>query len=241
MDRKSTIENIRSFLDEAKRKKIQQIGFADHDMYLEELDFDLIKEIGEEYPELQIRIGLEVDYREEREDEIAAMLAAYSYDYVIGSVHQLGGWFFDYPEEEAAHNRQDSDILYQRYFSAIEKAARSGLFDIIGHFDLIKIFNIRPKTDVKLLAFHALEAVRDHGLVLELNTNGRYKPVKEFYPEPKLIDLINKMGIPFTLGSDAHEAGAVGRDLQEAAEMLKSFGVKDIIGFKGRKKYKLHL
>jgi len=232
LDRKATKENIIHFLAEAKKNDIKQIGFADHDMYWEELNLNLIGEAALDYPELEVRVGLEVDYREGDEEKIAARIASYPFDYVIGSVHQIGGWFFDFPEEEINHLLQESDALYAQYFSCVEKAAASGLFHIIGHFDLIKLFKIRPRTDVRILAARALEAVKDYHLAVEINTNGRYKPVGEFYPEFKLIELMHKMEIPFTLGSDAHEPKVVGRDIAEACELLRSIGIRQVRGFK---------
>lgn len=236
LDRKATRENIQSYLDQAVRMKINQIGFADHDYYWDELDLDLIREVSREYPGLEVRIGLELEYREGQEERIWQLIESYPFDYVIGSVHEIEGWAFDFSSEQDRHYAQDSDNLYKNYFKAIEKAACSGLFSIIGHFDLIKIFGVRPHTDVRILAANALEAVKDNGLVLELNTNGRYKPVREFYPETKIIEMAKEMGIPFTLGSDAHEAGNVGRDIREACALLKSLGVKELMGFtNGRK------
>ena len=234
LDREATKSNIRAFLKQAKNKNLKQIGFADHDMYWEKLKLNLLREIALEYPELQVRVGLEVDYQEGRENQISKMLTDFPFDYVIGSVHQLGGWFFDYPEEETNHRQWEPDDLYSAYFKLVEKAAASGLFNIIGHFDLIKIFNVRPKTDVRILAARALEAVKDCRLAIEINTNGRYKPVQEYYPEQKLIELIGKMEIPFTLGSDAHEAAVVGRDIQEACQILKTLGVQEIVSFTRR-------
>lgn len=233
-DREATRETIRGFLDEAKRKNLTRIGFADHDMYWNDLNFDLIRETATEYPGLEVRVGLEVDYREENEDIIRSMIAHYDFDYIIGSVHEINGWFFDYPEEEEEHLRRNADDLYRGYFSLVEKAAVSGLFNIIGHFDLVKLFGIRPLSDVRILAAPALEAVKKNGLAIEINTNGRYKPVNEFYPEFKLVAMIQQMGIPFTLGSDAHEAGNVGRDLNEAIGQLKSAGVSELTAYTRR-------
>lgn len=241
MDRSATRENIRSYLDQAKIKKIRQIGFADHDLYWDELDLPLIREVALEYPDLEVRVGLEVEYSRAKDHAIQQMVKSYEFDYIIGSVHEIGGWAFDYPTEEQEHFKKDSDELYKDYFSLVEKAACSGLFSVIGHFDLIKIFNVRPKTDVRILAARTLEAIKDNGLVVEINTNGRYKPVKEFYPELKLIEEMKKMEIPFTLGSDAHEAGVVGRDLWEMCELLKSLEVKEIKGFKSKQQESFYL
>lgn len=235
LDREATRDNIRSYLDEARRKKLSRIGFADHDMYWNELNFDLIRDTAEEYPDLEVRVGLEVDYREENEDIIRRMIAQYPFDYIIGSVHEIKGWFFDYPEEEEEHLRRNADDLYRDYYSLVEKAAVSGLFNIIGHLDLVKLFGIRPLTDARILALPALEAIRKNNLAVEINTNGRYKPVNEFYPELKLMEMIVQMGIPFTLGSDAHEPANVGRDLPEALRMLKLLGVDALTGFTRRR------
>ncbi|KUO65642.1 MAG: histidinol phosphate phosphatase [Gracilibacter sp. BRH_c7a] len=232
MDRLATRENIRDYLEQARISKIRQIGFADHDLYWDQLDLPLIREVASEYPDLQVRVGLEAEYSVGQEYSLSQMIKSFEFDYIIGSVHEIGDWAFDYPSEERAHFQQDSDELYSKYFALVEKAACSGLFSIVGHFDLIKIFNARPKTDVRILAARALEAIKDNGLVVEINTNGRYKPVNEFYPEIKLLEEMKKMEIPFTLGSDAHEAKVVGRDLWEARGILKTLGVKELIGFK---------
>ncbi len=235
-DREATEENISSFLRVAQKEGIRQIGFSDHDLYWEDLDFDLIREAALKHPEIQVRVGLEVDYQEGEERRIADMIASYPFDYIIGSVHEIGGWFFDFPEEEKTHLMKDSDQLYSQYFYHVEKSAVSGLFDVVGHFDLIKLFGVRPKTDVRILAARALEAIKDHQLAVEINTNGRYKPVKEFYPEYKLIELIHRMEIPFTLGSDAHEAAVVGRDIPEACHLLHKIGVKNVSGYQLRQR-----
>ena len=236
LDRQATEENIRSYLDQARKARIIQIGFTDHDIFWEELNLPLIREVSSDYPDLQVRIGLEVEYKAANEANIRSLTESFAFDYIIGSVHEIGNWAFDYPTEEENHYRQDSDEIYRDYFSLVEKAACSGLFDIIGHYDLIKIFGVRPRTDVRDLASRSLEAIKEHGLTVEINTNGRYKPVKEFYPEIKLIEQMIRMEIPLTLGSDAHEAGIVGRDLWEVCGLLKSMGIKEITGFKAKGK-----
>lgn len=235
-DRPATAENIRDYLNQARKMGLKEIGFADHDYYYEDLNLPLIREVAKEYPELKVRIGLEVDYRPEEEGKIKELLARFPLDYVIGSVHEMNGWIFDMPGQEGAHRERDADKMYQEYFSWIEMAAASGLFTTIGHFDLIKIFGVRPKTDVLKLAAPALTRIQENGLVLELNTAGRYKPVGEFYPEVKLIEEIKRRGIPMTLGSDAHQAAFVGRDLEEASLLLARLGITQLVGFNQREK-----
>ncbi|HVJ48169.1 histidinol-phosphatase HisJ family protein [Desulfitobacterium sp.] len=240
-DRPANRENIQDYLEAARRAGLQEIGFSDHDMYLEDLNLPLIREVAEEYPDLKVRVGLEVDYRAEDEAKIQTLLQTFPFDYVIGSVHEIKNWLFDYPDQAPKHREVDPDQLYLEYFSLVEKAARSQLFTTIGHFDLIKIFGVRPRTDVRELAANALQAIVENGLVAELNTAGRYKPVGEFYPERKLIQEMVNRGIEFTLGSDAHEAQYVGRDLSEATHLLQACGVKRLIRFEQKKRLTLPL
>ena len=234
-DRPATKDNIRAYLDQAVRKGLKEIGFADHDLYWEDLRLELFKEVAPEYPELAVRVGLEVDYRLQDESKIRALLNSFPFDFVIGSVHEIEGRAFDLPGEEKIHRDKDADTLYREYFTLVAQAARSKLFTTIGHFDLIKIFGVRPHTDILILAAEALTAVRENDCALEINTNGRYKPIGEFYPEKRLVEEIQRRGIAITLGSDAHQPEVVGRDLDEVVEELKLAGVKEIVGFKGRK------
>jgi histidinol-phosphatase (PHP family) len=230
-DREANRDNIRAFLDEASRRGLKEIGFADHDYYFEHMNLPLIREVAEDYPHLAVRIGLEAEYRPDEEGRIKHLLDQFPFDFVLGSIHEINGWAFDIPEEEHLHRKKDADELYRGYFEVVTRAARSGLFTTIGHFDLIKIFGVRPRTDILVLADEALTAVADYGLVLEVNTNGRYKPVQEFYPERRLMEEIQRRGIDFTLGSDAHCAGVVGRDIDEASRLLRQIGVHSVIGF----------
>ena len=230
-DREANQENIRAFLDVASRRGLKEIGFADHDYYWDQMNFPLIREVAKDYPQLNVRIGLEAEYRPDEEGRIKHQLEQFPFDFVIGSVHEINGWAFDMPGEEPKHWQIDADELYRGYFEIVTRAASSGLFTTIGHFDLIKIFGVRPKTDILALADEALTTVAERGLVLEVNTNGRYKPVQEFYPEQRLREEIKRRGIDFTLGSDAHSAEVVGRDLDEAMKLLSQIGVHSVIGF----------
>lgn len=240
-DREANRENIRAFLDEASRRGLKEIGFADHDYYWEQMNFPMIREVAKEYPGLAVRIGLEAEYRPHEEGRIKQLLEQFPFDFVIGSVHEFDGWIFDILEEEPMHHTKDADEFYGRYFEVVNLAAKSGLFTTIGHFDLIKLFGVRPSKDILELADEALTTVAERGLVLEVNTNGRYKPVAEFYPERRLLEEIMRRGIEFTLGSDAHCAKVVGRDLEEASQMLRQIGVHSVVGFERLEKvsYKL--
>ncbi|MHB1652098.1 MAG: histidinol-phosphatase HisJ family protein [Desulfitobacteriaceae bacterium] len=234
-DRRADSAAIRDFLTMARAQGLKEIGFADHDLYLDELNLPLIREVAGEFPDLRVRVGLEVDYRPGEEHKLRDSLGTFPFDYVLGSVHEIARWAFDAPGQENHHREQDPDGLYRHYFSLVAQAARSGFFTTLAHFDLVKIYGVRPKTDILELADEALTSTFTAGCAIEVNTNGRYKPVREFYPEERLLQEIARRGIPITLGSDAHEAKIVGRDLPEVVKTLQSMGVRSVVGFEQRK------
>ena len=82
--------------------------------------------------------------------------------------------------------------------------AKTGLFDIVGHLDLIKVFKFLPKKDIRLIAKETLHEIKKANLVLEINSAGIRKPIAETYPSIQLLEMAYEMGIDITFGSDAH-------------------------------------
>ncbi|MDR0433714.1 MAG: histidinol-phosphatase HisJ family protein [Gracilibacteraceae bacterium] len=226
-DRPATEANIRLFLDAAVRRDLSLIGFADHEEYLEDMRPDLLRTVALDYPQLRVLVGVELDYRPGEEGRLRAALRRHKFDFAIGSVHELTGRAIDRTAAEADALGLSADELYRRYFACVAQAAASGLFDIVGHIDLVKIFGARPQTATAAdLAAGALDAVAAAGCAIELNTNGRYKPVGEWYPSPSLLAAAAARNIPVTTGSDAHYPEQVGREIAEAAAVLSAIGAR---------------
>lgn len=227
-------ETLLPFAYRALLVGITELGFTEHDWYLPQLDFSSFRELKEYVPGLTVRCGLEVDYRPGREQELRE-LASWSWDYVIGSVHEIDGWGFDRLEEAEEFNNRDVDDVYRRYFELVGRAANTGLFQVIGHLDLIKVFGYRCSKPVIEYARPALELIARSGAAVEVNTAGLFRPVKEIYPELALLIECRKMGIPVTLGSDAHEPGEVGRRIDEGYMLAKKAGYSELVTFSQRK------
>jgi histidinol-phosphatase (PHP family) len=180
---------------------------------------------------LDVRLGLEADFHPGTERFVEQLLAAFRWDYVIGSVHYLGAWGFDNPEYVAEYEARDLGGLYNDYYTLVGGAARSGLFDSIGHLDLPKKFGHRDPVGVA--ALRALDVIAETGLALDFNTAGWRKPVAEAYPAPHLVGEAVGRGIPFVLGSDAHQPQEVGHRFIEAAAMIEGVGGR-IVTYAGR-------
>ncbi|MEK5252006.1 histidinol-phosphatase HisJ [Paenibacillus sp. FSL F4-0125] len=190
---------------------------------------------------IDLRVGLEADYIEGYEDQIREILSPYPWDYLIGSVHFLGEW--DITDHRQVHGWEGKDELevYRLYYDAVKKSALSGLYDIIGHMDVIKRFGYGPQTpegkaEVKALELDTLKVIADSGIAMELNASGLSKPCAEMFPAEHLLQEAFKLGIPLTLGSDAHDPAKLGDGLQEARSMLWHTGFRELAVFEGRRR-----
>jgi histidinol-phosphatase (PHP family) len=240
-DREGSEEDIRAFLDQALKKSIAEIAFTDHNRYYQDFNFELINKVAEEYPNLKVRNSVEMDYIPGRKKEIAQFLDSLDLDFVIASVHEIDGWMFDDPEYVSEYQKWDIDELYKRYFKLINKSVQSGLFDVIAHIDLIKIFGHRPKSDVVDLIEPTLELIAEKDLVIEVNTNGLNKKAAEIYPSLEILKKAYQLGVKVTMSSDAHHPQRVGESLKDIKELLLKIGYKKIAVFEDRKRKMLKL
>lgn len=226
-----TPEQAAEFLAKARERGIAQVGFADHDRYRKKFNLEALKRAAELVPGVAVKLGVEVNYRPEDEPKIRHWLQRYPFDFVIGSVHDIGDWVFDHPGNVDTFDRWDPDKLYRTYFGVVERAAQSGLFSFIGHLDLIKVFGHRSRSPVADLIDPTLRMLARLGMPVEINTNGWHKPVNEVYPSEDILRRCFDYGVPITLSSDAHNPGQVGRDVERAAEMARGVGYRQVITF----------
>ena len=130
----------------------------------------------------------------------------------------------DNPEQLSLWKNADSFEVWSIYFDRLTQAAESGLFEIIGHADLPKKFNIRPAQDCAPLYRRFLDAVKNKNIAIELNTAGLRKDCREIYPCRALLELAAERKVPITFGSDAHAPGEVGHAFGQAVALARSVG-----------------
>lgn len=228
---------------EARKKGIAEIGFTDHitlapvDWCVKEIDYPvLINNLSEicanDHSGVEVKFGLEVDYFPDKEEELREVIAQFPVDYVIGSVHFLGEWNYD--TDKSLYNKWTNDELYARYFDLVSKAAKSGLFDIMGHLDLIKKFKVWPESDQHHLFEKVIKEIKEADIAIELNTSGIDRPCNDFLPTREIVELAHENQVPITLGSDAHCASQVGRHFNDAINLLHEIGYQELATFSKR-------
>lgn len=204
-----------------------RMGFGELQDYLHDIEI-----LQEQYNgRCTIRKGLEVDYLPQYLD--ARVLHA-DVDYLIGSVHFLGDWGFDNPQFIGEYARHDMSQCWQRYLQAVREMAESGLFQIVGHFDLLKIFNNPPHDCVREAITQTLESIKNAGMALEINSAGLRKPIGEIYPSEQILREAFALGIPITFGSDAHAVEQVGFGRESARQLAKDVGYTEMLDFHKR-------
>jgi len=236
------------YIQKAIEKGIEVYGFADHApmefdyeyrMGFEQMDEyeQKIKSLSRKYDNIKILLGYEVDFT----PVIDKRVLQRNVDYLIGSVHFLDNWGFDNPEFIKEWNDRDVNDVYMEYFSLIEKMADSGLFNIIGHIDLVKVFGYKPEKPVKDIAKNAIKAIKKAGMAVELNTAGLRKPVKELYPGDEILEMILEEKIDITFSSDAHSPEQVGYMLKETVQKAKEIGFDTAVYFEKKNKIKVKI
>lgn len=236
---------IDEYIKQAISNGCRYFGFSDHApmefdpkyrMSFEQMDLyeKNVKDARDRFKgQIDILLGYEVDYLKGYMDE--RVLKA-DVDYLIGSVHFIDGWGFDNPEFIGRYESEDIDEIWQKYFDAIEEMAKSKLFDIVGHLDLIKVFKFMPNKNITKMATKALQAIKDADMSIEINMAGYRKPIAEAYPSKELLEEAFKLDIPITFGSDAHTPKQVGLYAKEVVEFAKEVGYTKFAIYRGRKR-----
>jgi histidinol-phosphatase (PHP family) len=189
--------------------------------------------------ETDLRLGIEADFLAGREDRVANLLEGRPWDYVVGSVHFLGDAAVDDDDWDIWERGTDPEKLWRRYFETLGEAARTGLYDILAHPDLVKVWGQgRPRPDGDLRRFYelAMDGIAEGGVAVEVSTAGLRKPVGEIYPAPAFLEMCKEVGAPVALSSDAHVPDQLGYGYERAVEFLHGLGVEEICVFEGRER-----
>jgi histidinol-phosphatase (PHP family) len=189
--------------------------------------------------ETPLRLGIEMDFIAGREDRIANLLDGQDFDYVIGSVHFLAEGGVDHDGYDVWERVGDPDRVWARYFETLAQAARSGLFDVLAHPDLVKIWGERRPAPARDPRFHyepAVEAIAESGVAVEVSTAGLRKPVGELYPSEAFAEMCVEAGAPFSLSSDAHVPEQVGYEYEPTVETMREWGIREVAVFERRQR-----
>ncbi len=172
--------------------------------------------------ELTILTGLECDWVPGIAPWIPQLRRNFNCDYLIGSVHYLPhlGSVDDalYADKSITGNTEKD---WELYWQAVTDMIKSGLFDIIGHIDLVKIWGRVPAGDLMPYYAPALDALQETRTAVEINTAGWHKHCAEQYPTVPLLRELLERRIPIVIDSDAHYPEHLSRGWEQAIALLQ--------------------
>ena len=242
------LDAIEAYVLHARRAGVEEIGFSEHVYYfrptrpLWDLTYQTERCVYELEPYVEailegkrqglpVKLGLEVDYVRGREDETRALLEPYPWDYLLGSIHFVGGLGVD--NAPRLVDEVGVEEAWRVYFEWLREAALSELFDVLAHPDLIKMFGDRvDRFDYSETA----DAIAEGGVAVEISTAGLRRPVAELYPSTAFLDACRERAVPITFASDAHVPGLVGVDFDRALAHAVAAGYDTVSVFDGRER-----
>jgi histidinol-phosphatase (PHP family) len=183
---------------------------------------------------IDVLLGIEADYAEGHEEELTTLLAPYDWDVVLGSVHLVAGGWIDAPGAGARHEREGSANLWNEYYRLLAKAAASGLFDVMTHFDLPKKFGHHRPPECEPAEDAAVAAARAANVAVEVSSAGLRKTVGEEYPGPKLLAKLVAAGVRLVFSSDSHAPAEVAWGHEQVVAAAKAAGAAEHVTFRKR-------
>ncbi len=249
-----TEANVERYREAASERGIEELGVAEHiHRFVQSLDVwdhawyrhwaaDDVDEYCDFVRSVSLKLGIEADFLPGGEDRLANLLDGRDWDYVVGSVHFLRDDavdFHGYPvwEQWNIWRGADPEKVWARYFETLGEAARTGIFDILAHPDLVKVWGGRvpvPEGDLRRFYERAMDGIGESDAAIEVSTAGLRKPAREIYPAAPFLEMCLEAGRPVALSSDAHTPEQLGYEYERAVAWLADLGVTELAVFERR-------
>jgi len=236
-----TPELLQPWAESARKRGLKEVAFTDHDRYHQGVNFDEIDKLRAANPDLKFLAGIELDNDPETGKAGRAWVEKNwdRLDFVLGSAHYLppDPVMFDKTDRVDEFAKKDMPAECAIYIAELNGMIDRGGIDCVAHLDLIKIHGVW-KTEGGLVPYFQplLERIRRENLAIEISTAGWRKPVGEQYPHVDLIEAAQKLGIPFTLASDAHSYAQLAEYYDRLAPLLAELGIKEIASYENHKR-----
>lgn len=184
---------------------------------------------------IEVLLGMESDFFPDHADVYREAYRDIPFDYLIGSVHQVGGVSIFNRNRWKKLDEADHVGEKETYYELIKQSAQSGMFDILGHIDAMKgyypAFSDIPAAES---IDDCLRTIGECGVSIEINTSGSTKDVGGWYPSDDILERALHFGVNVTFGSDAHVPGRVGDEWELVAKRLKEIGYRQWLFYRQR-------
>jgi histidinol-phosphatase (PHP family) len=196
------------------------------------------------YSNIRLRFGVELEYAENRMQQLSQFIHSVPLDFILGSVHVVRGVVISsHLFANELYRNTSEDVAYKSYFNNLLKLVEWGDLDIVAHFDICKKYGhkfygpFEPEKYEKEVRT-ILKKMKDRNIGIELNTGSMQKRCRELFPHPKIINWALEEGIVrYTIGSDAHNHKEIGRSFGDAFRIARSVGISHLTSYSRRQSF----
>lgn len=250
---------IRHYIDAAIKNGLQVIGISDHSPYfanpkdqpepgiaMAKSDFaryveEVLKLKAEYAGKIDVLLGVESDFYAEHAEVYRSVYVKYPFDYIIGSIHQVGGVSIFNKKRWNGLTDVQKVAQKEQYYELIELSARSGMFQILGHIDAMRGYYPEFSNIPTNAVDKCLKTIAESDVAIEINTSGKTKACGGWYPTDDILERAHHHGVRVTFGSDAHVPERVGDEWDLVAQRLKEIGFREWVYFKQKQRQSVPL
>lgn len=227
-------EHVPGFSQELLYPDQQEAGFTP-EFLLERFDryMQKCKQLQAKYADqIKLYAAMEIETYTDYDSFIPALINRFKPDYIVGSVHFVDDMGFDYSKQQydtTAKAVGGYDELYYRYFDIQYNMIKTLKPAVVGHFDLIRIFDedyptrlMKPEIMKRMV--RNLELIKDLDLIMDFNLRSLLKGATEPYISQPILKIAREMDIAVVPGDDSHGLANIQIHMDQAIATLTEYG-----------------
>jgi histidinol-phosphatase (PHP family) len=181
---------------------------------------------------IRIHVAMEIETYSGYVAFVGSLIERFRPEYIVGSVHFVDDMGFDYSQEQydmTAKAVGGIDSLYCRYFDQQYDMIRLLSPAVVGHFDLIRLFDTDYKQrllkpDITWRIRRNLELIKERGLIMDFNLRALLKGAQEPYISESILRQALELGIDVVPGDDSHGLDSIGVNMEKGIAILEGLG-----------------
>ncbi|WP_240415431.1 histidinol-phosphatase [Paenibacillus periandrae] len=236
------IGTIEDYVKQAIEYGLQYIGISDHSPYFYSEEDHLYPKLAmakselvpyveevlrlkEKYEDkIHVLLGMESDFFNDHIEVYREQYLLHPFDYIIGSVHDVQNIDIFKKDRWNGLTAQEQFKVKKEYYDLIQKSAKSGMFQILGHIDAMKAYYPAFSAIETDAIEKTLKVIAQEDIAIEINTSGKIKDCGEWYPADDILERALFYNVKVTFGSDSHKPERISDEFELVQKRLKEIG-----------------
>jgi len=189
---------------------------------------------------LDFGIGLEMGQMNQNIERANNVLNSHEWDFIIGSLHNMRD---EYDFSLLNYRERDVEKTFRDYLAELYEITEFNKFCVLGHiYYPLRYINAQgvefdyKKYDAEMAQILKLAAQNGKGIEINISEKSYNKSKADWNFHLRYAKMFRELGGEIiTTGSDGHNPDAVGKNIADAAEILKEAGFKYVSRFRKTK------